>query len=58
MAWNVQFNQPKVRKNCWKHTKKTMHMIQNVKGQFEFPDLEAERKSMYTDGLNNPDYEL
>jgi len=38
--------------------KKTMHMIQNVKGQFEFPDLEAERKSMYTDGLNNLDYEL
>lgn len=33
-------------------------MIQYVKDQFDFPDLEAERKSMYTDGLNDPNYEL
>jgi hypothetical protein len=33
-------------------------MIQYVKDQFDFPDLEAERKLMYTDGLNDPDYEL
>ena len=38
--------------------KKTMRMIQYVKDQFDFPDLEAERKLMYTDGLNDPDYEL
>ena len=33
-------------------------MIQYVKDHFDFPDPEAERKSMFTDGLNNPDYEL
>jgi len=38
--------------------KKTMRMIQNVKDHFDFPDPEAERRSMFTDGLNNPDYEL
>lgn len=37
---------------------KTMRMIQYVKDQFDFPDLEAERKLMYADGLNDPDYEL
>ncbi len=40
------------------NTQKTMRMIQYVKDQFDFPDLEAERKLMYTDGLNDPNYEL
>ena len=38
--------------------KKTMRMIQQVKDHFDFPDPEAERKLMYTDGLNDPNYEL
>ena len=35
-----------------------MRMIQYVKDHFDFPDPEAEIKTMFTDGLNNPDYEL
>ena len=38
--------------------KKTMRMIQQVKDHFDFPDPEAERRSMFTDGLNGEDYEL
>lgn len=38
--------------------KKTMRMIQNVKDHFDFPDPEAERKSMFTDGLNEEDFEF
>jgi len=29
-----------------------------VKDHFDFPDPEAEIKTMFTHGLNNPDYEL
>lgn len=38
--------------------KKTMRVIQQTKDHFDFPDPEAERISMFTDGLNNPDFEL
>lgn len=38
--------------------KKTMRKIQNVKDHFDFPDPEAERRSMFTDGLNEEDFEL
>ncbi len=38
--------------------KKTMRMIQQVKDHFDFPDPEAERQSMFTDGLNEEDFEL
>ena len=38
--------------------KKTMRMIQHVKDHFDFPDPEAERRSMFTDGLNEEDFEL
>lgn len=37
--------------------KKTMRMILHLKDHFDFPG-KKQRKSMYTDGLNNPDYEL
>ena len=38
--------------------KKTMRMIQHVKDHFDFPDPEAERRSMFTDGLNEEDFEF
>ena len=38
--------------------KKTIDLIQLTKDHFDFPDPEAERRSMFTDGLNDPDYEL
>lgn len=37
--------------------KKTMRMIQNTKDEFDFPDPEAERRMMYPDGVNDPDFE-
>ena len=37
---------------------KTMQMIQHVKDYYDFPDPEAERRLMFPDGLNDPDYEL
>ncbi len=33
-------------------------MIQHVKDHFDFPDPEAERMSMFTDGLNEEDFEF
>jgi len=38
--------------------RKTMRMIQNVKDHFDFPDPEAERRSMFTDGLNEEDFDF
>lgn len=38
--------------------KKTMHIIQQTKDHFDFPDPEAERRSMFTDGLNEEDFEF
>lgn len=38
--------------------KQTMRMIQQTKDHFDFPDPEAERKSMFTDGLNEEDFEF
>ena len=37
---------------------KTMRMIQRVKDYFDFPDPEAERRLMFPDGFDDPDYEL
>ena len=38
--------------------KKTMRVIQQTKDHFDFPAPEAERKSMFTDGLNEEDFEF
>lgn len=48
----------KVKTDMLNTYKKTMRMVQQTKDHFDFPDPEAERKSMFTDGLNDPDYEL
>ena len=38
--------------------KKTMRLIQHVIDHFDFLNPEAERKSMFTDGLNEEDFVL
>jgi len=48
----------KVKTDMLNTYKKTMRMVQQTKDHFDFPDPEAERRSMFTDGLNDPDYEL
>ena len=48
----------KMQKELLETYKKTMRMIQQTKDYFDFPDPEAERKSMFTDGLNEEDFEL
>lgn len=48
----------KVKTDILNTYKKTMRMVQQTKDHFDFPDPEAERRSMFTDGLNDPDYEL
>ena len=38
--------------------KKTIQLIQRVKDEFDFPDPSAERRMMYTDDINNPDFDF
>ena len=52
------FHQTKMQKDLFETYKKTMRLIQLTKDHFDFPDPEAERRTMFTDGLNDPDYEL
>ena len=56
MEGTVQPN--KSQKELLETYKKTMRMIQHVKDHFDFPDPEAERRSMFTDGLNGEDFGL
>ena len=56
MECTVQPN--KSQKELLETYKKTMRMIQHVKDHFDFPDPEAERRSMFTDGLNGEDFGL
>ena len=48
----------KVKMDLLKTYKKTTRMIQQTKDHFDFPAPEAERKSMFTDGLNEEDFEF
>lgn len=48
----------KMQKDILETYKKTMRMIQQTKDHFDFPDPEAERRSMFTDGLNEEDFEF
>ena len=48
----------KIQKDLLETYKKTKRMIQQTKDHFDFPDPEAERRSMFTDGLNEEDFEF
>lgn len=48
----------KSQRELLKTYKTTMRMIQYVKDHFDFPDPESERRSMFTDGLNEEDFEF
>lgn len=48
----------KMQKDLLETYKKTKRMIQQTKDHFDFPDPEAERRSMFTDGLNEEDFEF
>ena len=48
---------PKNYRDLLNEYKKTMRMIQKTKDEFDFPDPEAERRMMYPDGVNDPDFE-
>ena len=53
---NISLSNVKI--DILKTYKKTIRLIQQTKDHLDFPDPEAERKSMFTDGLNEDDFEF